>query len=169
MKIEDIEFVDRVSEAHLIRKVGKMIKDNEKFRVDPLDTLLLNVSPDYSSILSQNLIHDLSTDEPLDMLCVNINYPNENWRGYELKFISEFKDVVGIYNNFIVCEAGVITGQTFSWLIKCMKDDFQLNDNNILTVALYQHQYSIYKCDIVGKEYQKELIFNWEKQNKHFD
>lgn len=166
--MEEIKFIDRVTEQHLIRDVGKKIKENEKFRVDPLDTLLLNVSPDYSSIMSQNLIHDLSTDEPLDMLCVNINYPKENWKGYELKFISEFKDVVGIYRNFIVCEAGIITGQTFTWLTKCMRDDFSIPDENILTVALYQHQDSIYKCNIVGEEYTGDLTFNWEKYNKYF-
>lgn len=165
-----MKFISRVDEQHMIRRLEKFIRDNEKFRIDPIDTLLINVSPDYSSIVSQNLIHFLSTDEPLDMLSLDVPYPGENYRGYEIKFLNDFKEYREIYNNFILVEAAVISGNNYTWIVNAMKEFFDINNNNILTTALYQQKDSKYKCDIVGEIFDDKMIqFAWESYNKYWD
>lgn len=164
------KYVDRADEMLAIRRLEDGIRHNPKFEVHPNRTLLINVSPDYSSIVSQNLIHALSIDgDKLEMFPLEVPYPGENYRGYELNFIINFKEHAEHFQNFILTEAAVITGNNYSWITDCMFRDFGIGPERILTTALYEHEDSIYKCDVVGEKYDGEVEFYWERYNKHFE
>jgi hypothetical protein len=168
----ELYFIDRHKEMVLYQKLVDQLKKNTKFDINPEDTLLLNVSPDYSSIISMLLLHEFSRDgEILDMFNVEVPYPDQLPSPFELKFEETFKSYSQPYKNFMLIEAGVISGRNYTWLVDTMCNMFNINKNNILTVALCQNKHSIFQCDVVGEYYDnntQDLTFSFEKYNKHF-
>ncbi len=166
------KFIDKSDEAHVYHELIKKIKKIDKFEINPTDTLILNVSPDYSSIISQWMIHEFSKDgEHVEMIGVEVPYPDQSWKGYELNFMIQFKEYPDHYKNFVLVEAGVITGNNYTWLTNCMFKDFDITPDRILTTALYQNKNSIFRCDCVGEEFDsniEEICFSWERENSHF-
>ena len=168
----ELYFVDRHKEMVLYQKLVDQLKNNKKFDINPDDTLLINVSPDYSSIISMLLLHEFSRDgEILDMFNVEVPYPDQLPNPFQLKFEETFKSYVKPYKNFILVEAGVISGRNYTWMVDTMNKMFNINKNDILTVALCQNSRSIFTCDVIGELYDNEtqdLTFSFEKYNKHF-
>lgn len=168
----ELYFVDRHKELVLYQRVVDKLKKNTKFDINPEDTLLINVSPDYSSIISMLLLHEFSRDgEILDMFNVEVPYPDQLPNPFQLKFEETFKTYVKSYKNFILVEAGVISGRNYTWLIDTMTNMFNIEKENILTVALCQNIHSQFDCDVIGELYDDEkqdLTFSFEKYNKHF-
>jgi hypothetical protein len=164
-----IHFIDRFKEVKLWQKTVKEIKNNKKIKIDS-DTLLMNVSPDYSSIISMQTIHELSYEHvPLDMFNVEVPYPGFNNMSYREKFRSDFQHIFKDYKTFILMEAGVITGNNYDWIINTeMIKNFNIKPDNILSVALCEHIDSNFKCDIVGEKYNGDLTFYFEKPNRYW-
>jgi hypothetical protein len=68
-------------------------------------------------------------------------------------------------------EAGVISGRNYTWITDSMKRLFDINKDDITTVALFENIHSEFKSDVVGEYYDHEkqdLTFYFEKFNKHF-
>ena len=135
-------------------------------------TLILNVSPDYSSIISQKLSHALSQKgEIIDVLNIEVPYPDETDLEYYEDKLNETLHYLHNekYTNFIFVEAAIIRGSNYKWI----KDKFSCyNKNNLLFCALFENKNSLFKSDCVGEYYNndtQDLTFYWERYNKHWE
>lgn len=141
--------------------------------IHPENTIILNISPDYSSIVSQNLSHFLSQDgEYVEFVSIDVPFPDEE----SLPFRLDFKRVINEVKHFeffILVEAGIITGGNYTFMVDYMVNVMGIPRENILTVALFENKMSKFKCDVVGAHYvwtdSDPLEFYWEKYNKHWD
>ena len=135
---KELFFIDRHKEMVLYNKLVDELRTNKKFDINPEDTLLMNVSPDYSSIISMLLLHEFSRDgETLDMFNVEVPYPDQLPGPFELKFEETFKTYAQPYKNFMLVEAGVISGKNYTWLVDTMcnyveSDQLCYLDNTII-------------------------------------
>ena len=84
-------YIDNLKEYELIQSLLNMLP-----RVDAKNTVILNVSPDYSSTVAMHIAHHLSEDgEMLDMVSVDVPYPDQDRDYYELKFKRESLGQIG--------------------------------------------------------------------------
>lgn len=165
-------YISEEEERELLRdvigRVEEVVLSLEGF--DPLLTGVVNVGPDYSSILAMRLCHALSKDgESSNLINLELPYPDQD------ATIKEMFDKVatGILEMFvksldriILVEAAVLTGNTFTKLVEFLKSK---GVENILTVSLVERSDSMFKCEIVGKHVETTPEFWWEKPNKHWD
>ena len=131
-----IMYIDFLKEHELIQGLLKRLP-----RVDPHDTVVLNVSPDYSSTVSMHIAHHLSEEGTmLDIVSVDVPYPGEERDYYELKF-----------------------------KIKERLLDRGYENDDIITVALTEMNSSKFKCDYVQAYTDTMPEFYWERYNKHWE
>lgn len=155
--------INRTEEQQGINRLVRKIKESG-FQVDN-ETLLINICPTYSSILSQNLIHELGDKRPLDMIAIE-TFEDGNYKGYEMNFMIGFDEYANQYNNFILAEADVRTGNNYTWIMNSMYKDFGIERDRILTTALCENKNSIFKTDVVELFYEGDVKFTWNlKQN----
>jgi hypothetical protein len=151
-------------EYALIQSLFKTIPNTNSIR-----TLVLNVSPDYSSIVAMQLAHHLSVDgKMLDLVSVDVPYPQEDKGIYKEKFEQINKEFKIKYDKIILVEAAVLSGNNYTWLSKCLKD-IGYKDEDIITVALLEMSSSIFKCDYVSEYVDSIPEFYWERYNIHWD
>lgn len=151
-------------EYALIQSLFKIIPNTNSIR-----TLVLNVSPDYSSIVAMQLAHHLSVDgKMLDLISVDVPYPQEDKNLYKKKFEKINKKFKKNYDKIILVEAAVLSGNNYTWLTKCLKD-IGYKDEDIITVALLEMSSSIFKCDYVSEYVDCMPEFYWERYNIHWD
>lgn len=157
-------YVDHLKEYDLLQGLMKRLP-----KVDPYSTLVLNVSPDYSSTVSMQVAHYLSQEgKMLDLFGVDVPYPGEKRGFYERKFKREFKEFTLKYDKLILCEAAVLSGNNYKWLKEALFD-FGYESDDIITVSLLEMTTSIFKCDFVGEYVSEMPEFYWERYNKHWD
>ena len=163
--------IDREFEYTLLKKlVGELHK---KFPdANASNTLILNISPDYSSMVSMYLAHQLSHEgEMCPMVHIDVPYPDEYVQPYKFSFEREMKNYPFYYENYILCEAGVIRGSNYAWLTQSLAQ-YIPDDSKIITVALCENKGSNFKSDVVGHYYDdqtQDLTFYFETYNKHWD
>jgi len=141
--------------------------------INPENTLILNVSPDYSSILAQNLSHFLSQDgEYVSFISIDVPFPDQDSAPFRLDFKSKMIENSD-YEFYILVEAGIITGGNYTFMVDHMVNHMFIPRENILTVALFENTMSKFKCDIIGANYvwtdDDPLEFYWERFNKHWE
>lgn len=157
-------YIDFLKEHELIQSLLKKLP-----KVDPYDTVVLNVSPDYSSTIAMHIAHHLSDKgKMLDMIPVDVPYPGESKDNYELKFKRESLSLPILYNKIILVEAAVLSGNNYTWIKERLLDRGYENDD-IITVALTEMNSSIFKCDYVEAYTDTIPEFYWERYNKHWD
>ena len=142
--------------------------------VSPENTLVVMVSPDYSATVAMHVAHNLSRDgEMCDILPIHVAYPDEEIHEYVRKADQDidawfkFSDVQ--YNYYLLVEAGVIRGGTYTWLNKLFRNKV---NGTIITTSLYENTGSRFKSDVVGKYYddtKQDLTFYFERENKHWN
>jgi len=157
-------YIDFLKEHELIQSLLKKLP-----KVDPYDTVVLNVSPDYSSTVAMHIAHHLSDEgKMLDMIPVDVPYPGESKDNYKIKFKRQTLGLPILYDKIILVEAAVLSGNNYTWIKQILLDRGYQNDN-IITVALTEMNSSIFKCDYV--EAYTDIIpeFYWERYNKHWD
>ena len=159
-------YVNREDEWAALQKVFALLQQYEGLTPD--NTVILNVSPDYSSTVAMHMAHFMSANgEMMNLIPVDVAYPDEDSSPYREAFtqlIPTLKD----YHNIILVEAGVITGKNYAFMVKELEDA----GYNPITVALYENKHSIHKCNVVGEYYDaelKELEFYYEEYNRHWD
>lgn len=164
--------VSRLKEQKLIEKLSKDIL--EKYpTLSPSNTLVVMVSPDYSATVAMHVAHNLSDDgEMCDILPIHVAYPDDDHYPYVRKADADidswfkFSDVE--YKHYLLVEAGVIRGGTYTWLTKLFKKKLT---GKIITASLYENVGSRFKSDVVGEYYddsKKDLTFYFERENKHW-
>jgi len=157
-------YIDFLKEYELIQGLLEKLP-----RVDPYDTVVLNVSPDYSSTVSMHIAHHLSEEgSMLDMVGVEVPYPGEDKDYYEMEFKKKCRFLPILYGKVILVEAAVLSGNNYTW-IKQMLLDRGFKDEDIITVALTEMNSSKFKCDYVQAYIDSMPEFYWERYNKHWD
>ena len=115
-----------------------------KWDIHPSKTCLLCVSPDYSSIVTQHLCHGLSMDgECFHVEAVNVPFPDESPESYKEIFTVNYTDWVCDWENFILCEAGVIRGGNYTWITDIM-EKYTSNISEVVAKGATQLQRSFY-------------------------
>jgi len=165
-------YIDRHKEAEMIDKLIADIQINYP-DVNASNTLVVNVSPDYSSIIALQVSHALSFEgEIADIMPIDVPYPDEDYLLYKDKAINDIRNFFKYnntrYKNYILVEAGIIRGGNYTWLTKLLTS---LLSGRIITTALYENTGSKFKSDIVGDYYDdttQDLTFYFEYPNKHW-
>ena len=164
--------ISRTKERSLVDKLSKKIL---KVYPDicPDNTLVVMVSPDYSATVAMQVAHNLSKDEEMcDILPIHVAYPDEEVHKYVRKADADidswFKFSDTQYKYYLLVEAGVIRGGTYTWLTKLFRKKVV---GEIITSSLFENVGSRFKSDIVGEYYDDEkqdLTFYFERENKHW-
>ncbi len=139
------------------------------------NTVIVTVSPDYSSVVGQYLRHALSFEREIcDGFNIEVPYPDEKW-GQE--YIDSIRNELNIHEHLfrnnnkglLLVEAGVIRGGNYTFVSDYLKERY---NNKVITLALYENEGSVFKSDYVGEYYNndtEDLTFWWEEDNKHWD
>jgi hypothetical protein len=161
-------FISQDKEMALIQEMTYRIK-MAKWDIHPSKTCFLCVSPDYSSIVTQHLAHSLTMDgEIFHIEAVNVPFPDESPREYQVDFEINFAQWTLDWENFVLIEAGVIRGGNYTWITECMK---KFVEDNYYTVSLCENIHSKFKSDMVSLYYddkKEDLHFWWEQPNNHW-
>jgi thiamine phosphate synthase YjbQ (UPF0047 family) len=155
--------------ATLTNKVIEVYPD-----ISPANTLVVMVSPDYSATVAMQVAHNLSVHgEMCDILPIHVAYPDEDVYKYVRKADQDidswlkFSDVQ--YKYYLLVEAGVIRGGTYTWLSKLFRKKLM---GITITTTLYENIGSKFQSDVVGEYYddtKQDLTFYFERENKHWN
>jgi len=168
MNRRPLHFITREKEWELLQRLETIVNSSD---FNPENTALLMVSPDYSATVAMHLAHAWSRNgEMLDIIPVEVPYPDEQHEEYREKFLKQFTNK-SQYSKVICVEAGIIRGGNWRWLVDTLMEDFHYIRKNITLVALCENVNSKTKSDYVGEYYnddEEELMFYFEKYNKHW-
>jgi len=166
--MKDLKFISQDKELALIQELAYKIKMSD-WDIHPSKTCFLCVSPDYSSIVTQHLSHSLSMGrEIFHIESVNVPFPDEDPKKYQINFELNYIDWILDWENFVLIEAGVIKGGTYTWITEIMK---KYTEKNYYTVALCENINSKFQSDMVSLYYNddiEDLHYWWEKPNNHW-
>jgi len=167
-------YISEEEERELLRdvigRVEEVVLSLEDF--DPLRTLVINVGPDYSSILAMRLCHALSKDgESSHLVGIDLAYPDDDSNKKE-SYLKLAEGLLAIYastfSKIVLVEAAVLTGNTFRKFVDILTSK-GFSKESLHTVSLVERNDSVFKCDIVGRHVETTPEFWWEKPNKHWD
>lgn len=160
-----------ISQDHEMAMIQKLLYEVDCSKFNPQDTCMLVVSPDYSGIIGQILMHAWSRDgEIIHPETVHVPYPDQDAQPFIDRFKREFAHYKDCYTKFVLVEAGIIRGGNWTWLVNTMID-MGVDKSNITTVALFENVHSVYQSDYVGEYYDNDvndLTFWWERRNRHW-
>lgn len=160
-------FINRDKEWEVLQKVMNALSHTT---MHAGNTLVVNVSPDYSSTVAMHIAHHLSHNKEMcDILMIDVPYPDEPQEMYGLTAKRKISGIIKNYQNYLLVEAGVIRGGNYTWLAQMFKEQWPYT--NLVTVALFENTGSKFKSDIVGEYYDdgtQDLTFYYERENKHW-
>ena len=164
--------ISHTKEKKVIKKLSKKIKEAYP-NISPENTLVVMVSPDYSATVAMHVAHNLSKDgEMCNILPIHVSYPDETIDIYVTKASKDIESFLDFseteYENYLLVEAGVIRGGTYTWLTELLSSKVK---GNIITTSLYENVGSKFKSNVVGEYYddsKQDLTFYFEKQNNHW-
>ena len=143
-------FISHDQEMALIQEMAYKIQMSE-WDIHPSKTCFLCVSPDYSGVVTQHLSHALTMDrECFHIEAVNVPFPDESNVEYQERFMDNYIEWVQEWDNFVLCEAGVIRGGNYTWITDIMK---KFSNKNYYTLSLCENIHSKYKSDLVSLYY----------------
>lgn len=163
--------VDFEKEVKDSKKLADIIR-NDKW-ISP-GTIIVNCSPDYSSIVCQIINHNLSDinkDELFEQIPLEMPYPimsqiwNRDSSEYEiydkylLKWINKF---ISSDLQYLFIDSGTLRGRNFYKLHQCLR----VKNDNFRFASLYLQDNSIFTPDYYVEKFnfdnQGGLIFEWE-------
>jgi len=135
------------------------------------NTIIVNCSPDYSSIISQKVIHAYY-DNPLEMINFNMPFPNTGFEKEYPEYCKDFVKTLDFNKMHIFIDSGVLRGKNF----KTLKDTLNLYNSTFWTIklsfifaSLYVQDNSIFTPDVYVEKFNKTnqgmLLFYWENKN----
>ena len=95
-------------------------------------------------------------------------FPDESKENYRVNFEINYADWVLDWENFVLCEAGVIRGGNYTWITESME---KFTEKNYYTLSLCENTGSKFKSDMVSLYYddsKEDLHFWWEQPNNHW-
>lgn len=163
--------VTREKERELIDQVIQDVKYRFP-ELNPTNTVVLMVSPDYSATVAMHMAHGLSKDgEMCELMIVDVPYPDQDRRTFVRKLERQLMLAEHTYENYVLTEAGIIRGSNYTWICNELRLHIP-EESNIITTTLYENVQSKFKSDIVGAYYDdkiEDLTFYYEEYNKHWD
>lgn len=165
--------VTRDKESVLLKSIQHKLKETFP-DCNAENTLVVMVSPDYSATIAMHVAHELSVNgEMCDILPIHVNYPDEAKDKYVEYAQSDILRCLTRsekrYTNYLLVEAGVIKGGTFTWLTKLCGN---LLSGQVHTMTMFENIHSVFKSDLVLEYYDNEtqdLTFYFERENKHWN
>lgn len=140
--------------------------------LNPKNTVVVMVSPDYSATVAMHVAHALSQDgEMCDLMMVDVPYPDQDKESFVKRLEKQLKEVYKYYQNYVLVEAGIIRGGNYTWICNTMRE-YLPTSVRIITAAMYENIHSSFQCDVIGSFYNNEiedLTFYYEQYNKHWD
>lgn len=125
------------------------------------NTVIVNCSPDYSSIISQQVTHAYF-DNPLPMVNFEMPFPNTP---FELEYESYCKNFVlgmDVSKHYVFIDSGILRGRNFKVLSNALK----LYMGEYHFACLYMQDDAIFTPDFYVETFNKErqgmLLFYWE-------
>jgi hypothetical protein len=154
----------------LLVKIKYSVVENEDYFANK--SLIINVSPDYSSIISMRLAHGLSKDgEMAHIIGLDTAYSDDTKEKIDsYKMLAE--GLLGVvaqskaFTSIFVASSEVETGDTFSRVYSKLKEATG-GEVKLYTVALVERNSSKFQSDFVGLYSETPVRFWWESENKH--
>lgn len=152
-----------------IQRLSKLIREDAWLSSS---TILVNCSPDYSSILCQVLNHSLSTEnenELYEQITMEMPYPtmSQVWdkdsREYLPfdRYLSNWVRSISSSYSYLFLDSGCLRGKNFSKVKSLIKD--RLSPSQYRFACLYLEEGSIFLPDYYVEKVDKDsLIFEWE-------
>ena len=174
--MRQLHFISQAEETAMAQKLIYQIKRKALKFMDAENTLMLTVSPDFSGIASTIISHGISTEgTAMYSDSIHVPDPGEDVEFYKQRLRNTWNHIISNYDGskytkFILCEAGVISGRNYNWLVNTLQE-LGVSSSDILTIALYENTHSEFKCDLVGQYYDnntQDLCFWWEQPNRAF-
>lgn len=163
-----LRFITREKEFNLINQLLTIIDTS---KINPADTAVLMVSPDYSATVAMHLCHAWSKDgELIRPIAVDVTFPDEDPAPFISRLKNQKQDITR-YKNLVLVEAGIIRGGNWTWILDTLINDFGYSRSDLTLVALLENIHSKVKSDYVGEYYDDEkedLTFYYERFNKHW-
>ncbi len=154
-------------------ELSKLIRNDKWINAN---TIIINCSPDYSSIPCQIINHslsDLNSNELLEQISLEMPYPiisqiwNRETAEYELydkyliKWISQY---ISSDYQYLFIDSATLRGKNFSKLKSVLRN--KLPDANYMFASLYLQDDSVFIPDYYIEKFnfinQGGLIFEWE-------
>lgn len=139
----------------LIKILGPVIKKN---------TVIVNCSPDYSSIISQQVIHAYF-DNPLPMVNFEMPFPNTPFELVYEAYCRDFVSTMDANSHYIFIDSGILRGRNF----KTLSDALKLFPGEYNFACLYMQDDAIFTPDFYVEKFNRKehgmLLFYWENEN----
>jgi hypothetical protein len=157
-------------ELEIIEQLSNTLKENG---FNASNTIIVCVSSDYSSIVSQLMRHNLSFEgEICDGFSVDVPYPSQTFTGNFIKDLEHvFKtpslELEGM--TLLLCENGVIRGGNYTFLVNWIEKNYP--GTEVKTLTLFENIQSKFKSDYVGQYYDdlfQDLTFHYERENNNW-
>lgn len=142
----------------LIEKLRPLVTPN---------TIIVCASPDYSSIICQQVIHAFY-DNPLEMIPFQMPYPNTEFEKQYPKYCGDFAMTLDPIFDYIFIDSGVLRGRNFKTLADKIE---QFGNPEIKTTfaSLYVQDDAIFTPEIYIEKFNLKddgmLLFYWENEN----
>lgn len=163
--------VTRQIEGEVLEQMLRMLKVRYP-ELNPSNTVVVMVSPDYSATVAMHMAHRLSKDgEMCDLMMVDVPFPDQTKDYFEILLHRTLINMPKRYDNYVLAEAGIIRGGNYTWICELMNDYISSN-SRIITTALFENVHSKFKSDVVGEYYDdktQDLTFYYEEYNKHWN
>lgn len=129
------------------------------------DTIIVNCSPDYSSIISQRVIHSYF-DNPLTMVNFDMPFPNTPFEKEYPEYCKDFVFYLRKDKHYIFIDSGVLRGRNFKTLYDCL---VEFGYTNFTFASLYVQDDAIFTPEVYVEKFNREkdgmLLFWWENIN----
>lgn len=152
-----------------IQKLSNLIKEDGWLTST---TVLVNCSPDYSSLMTQVLNHSLSTDnsnELYEVLTMEMPYPtmsqvwdkdSKEYLPFD-RYLSSWVRSISSSYSYLFLNSGCLRGKNFSKVKALVRE--RLQPSQYRFGCLYLQEGSIFQPDYYVERVEKNsLIFEWE-------
>lgn len=151
--------ISEVKEAKDIKKLiailGPKIREN---------TVIINCSPDYSSIISQQVIHAYY-DNPLPMVNFEMPFPDSAFELVYESYCADFVLSMDVSKRYIFIDSGILRGRNF----KTLSDALDRYEGSYHFACLYMQDDAVFTPDFYVEKFNREgqgmLLFHWENIN----
>lgn len=154
--------ISRQKEYRDIKKLIEMLRP-----IITKDTIIVNASPDYSSIISQQVIHAYF-DNPLQMQPFDMPFPNTEFEKLYPNYCREFAESLQPNTHYVFIDSGILRGRNF----KTLNDNLMMYAHKSTSfdfACLYCQDDAIFNADYCVDWFNKEedgmLLFWWESIN----
>ena len=164
--------INREKEFNDIYRLSSDIKNDSW--CDKAPTIVI-CSPEFSGIVGQILIHELSSlnnNKPLNYFSLDMPYPNGEEYNYE-QYRNEIDKLIPKLDNLdkiIFVDSGVLRGKNFSILRYAVEKE--IHPDKIKYACLYLQDDSIFKPDYYVEKFnfkeQGGLTFWWENEDSPY-